>query len=113
MPVPEDLETKDIAPASNHIKAAEFPPNWRADLVISDVNVETFKREGEREKKKFILTFVGKTKTFVLNETNKTFLEASLGSKPARWVGATITLSIAKVKYQGGMVPGVVVVGAK
>lgn len=112
MPVPENMETKDIAPESNHIKAAEFPKGWRANLDISDVNVEQFERDGKK-KNKFILSFKGKTKTFVLNATNTAFLEAALGAKPSRWIGSTITLSVAMVKYQNGLVPGFLIVGAK
>jgi hypothetical protein len=112
MPVPENMETKDIAPESNHIKAAEFPKGWRASLEVSDVNVELFERDGKK-KNKFILSFKGKAKTFVLNATNTAFLEAALGAKPSRWMGATITLSVAMVKYQNGLVPGFLIVGAK
>lgn len=112
MPVPKDMETKDIAPESNHIKAAEFPKGWRGKLLVTDVNVEQFDRDGKK-KNKFLLSFKDKTKTLVLNQTNQSFMEAALGSKPARWVGSTITLSVAMVKYQNGLVPGFLIVGAE
>jgi hypothetical protein len=114
MPVPEDMNTKDIAPPSSHIKAADMPPGWRAELVISDINIEAFKRDTDKyERNKFVFSFVGKEKTYVCNATNAAFMEAALGSKPAKWVGATITMSVAKVKGPNGPVDGFLIVSAR
>lgn len=112
MPVDPNLDTNDLKTESNHIKAAEFPDNWKAPLVVSDVNVEVFKREGERERKKFILSFAGKTKTYVVNAKNQAFIEAALGTKPAKWIGATVTLARSKTLFNGAMVPCFVIIGA-
>lgn len=112
MPVPDGYDANQSESESQHIKAAEMPQNWKATLTISDVNLQQFGKDGQGKREKLVISFVGKTKTYVCNATNRAFLSAALGSKPNHWVGAKIQMARSMTRFEGQMVPCFVVVGA-
>ncbi len=106
MPVPETYKPSDTKVDSNHLRAEDFPIDQKWKLQVEDVNVELMPaRDGKKERNRLILTFVGRQKTLVLNETNKAFLESRLGEKPNTWVGAELLLHRTTTLYAGKMVP--------
>jgi len=115
MPVAENTTTDDLTPPSNHMKADQFPENWKAILTIEDINVEEYKDRDDpsKAKKKIVISWVGKEKTYVCNATNKQFLEAALGKRLMGWIGAKVKMARGRAKFNGQMVPSFMVVGAE
>ena len=106
MPVPEHVTTRDTQAASQHIKAEDFKLDQKLKLKVSDVNMEMMpERDGKPARNRFVLSFLGKEKGFVLNITNQGFIEARLGPKPNAWIGADIVLHRTTTTYAGNVVP--------
>ena len=62
-------------------------------------------RDNKPARNRFILSFVGKEKGLVLNATNQGFMEARLGDKPNKWIGADLVLHRTTTAYAGETVP--------
>ncbi len=106
MPVPEGTTTNDTKVESKNIQAKDFKLDQKLKLKVSDVNMELMPaRDGKPARNRFILSFLGKEKGFVLNATNQGFIEARLGSKPNAWIGAEIVLHRTTTPYEGQVVP--------
>lgn len=106
MPVPENYKHTDTAGDSKHLRAADFNIDTKWRLTIEDVNLEEMEgREGKSARKRLIVAFQGREKTFVLNATNQSFLEERMGFNPNDWIGATVVLWRTTTKFEGKSVP--------
>jgi len=102
MPVPENYKPTDTAGESKHLRAADYPIDQKWRLVIEDVNLEEMEgREGQSARKRLIVAFQGREKTFVLNATNQSFLEERMGFNPNDWIGASVVLWRTSTKFEG------------
>jgi len=113
-PVPSDYKSSDTNPPSRNLKADNFELNTRWRLEIADVNIELMPAQGDSrpERKRLVLTFIGKEKGLVLNKTNQVFLEERLGDAPNRWIGASVVLLRSTTLYQGKPVPALKLIEA-
>ena len=109
MPVPDTYTPNDTLPESRFLRASDHPKGRKWTLVISDVNLEAL---GDNPRKRLVLSFKDKEKSHVLNATRQTFLEAALGNRPNKWVGASITLVVSEALFQGKKVPSFAIVAA-
>jgi hypothetical protein len=103
--VPDDLEVGSVY-GGDHLKAADVPDGKKFTVKVDAVTLEMMPaRDGKPGRKKLVLSFVGATKTLVLNATNANVLSEALGNKPATWRGATLILERSSVPFGGQIVP--------
>jgi hypothetical protein len=75
-------------------------------VTISKVEIKDFD-----DGKKIVVSFQGKDKTLVCNKTNANIIAENVGSKETSdWIGQTVSLTVRKVEFQGGLVPAIRVV---
>lgn len=73
-------------------------------VTIATAEVKQFKDSGS----KVILTFQGKDKSLVCNQTNCSIIQENVGSDDTDdWIGRTIQLTVKKVEFQGKLVPAI------
>lgn len=90
----------------SYLKADDLQ-NRRVRVTIEDVTMEDIGHDDKKERRA-VAHFVGKDRGLVLNKTNWSILEDVCGSQDSDdWRGATVTLYVAKVDYQGKRVPAV------
>jgi hypothetical protein len=71
---------------------------------IQAVRVEEFARDGKTDAK-LVVTLKGFDKDLVLNKTNADVLMDLYGDETDGWLGKTITLQQAKVRFRGETTP--------
>jgi hypothetical protein len=71
------------------------------------VTIQSAKLEAiaNQERKKLVLSFVGKDKQFICNKTNADTIAEMYGKEIDPWAGKRITLCTRQVEYQGSMMP--------
>lgn len=89
--------------------SADFKEKATLVLVITKVVKSEF--PGQRAKIK--LTFDEHEKCLALNVENNKRMVAKLGDETDDWIGARIKLGLHKVKLEGELVDGIIVLGAK
>ena len=71
--------------------------------IITQIEQETFARDGGPTRTKAVLFFKGGTKGVVVNKTNATTLYAAFGDFPD-WIGKAITIKPETTMFNGKMV---------
>jgi hypothetical protein len=85
-----------------HLGAWDLSGN--ATVTISAVKAgEVGGHQGKKKDRKPILTFEGKSKTFVCNKTNAKTIAAMYGNDTSKWVGKRITLYPTTTPFGGEM----------
>ena len=94
-------------------KSDAFPSKYLAasdlekpsDVQIQDVGFETLQVPGQKPEEKTVVTFVGDTKSLILNVTNWNTVEAMHGPDSDAWAGTWITVHADMCDFQGKRVP--------
>ncbi len=76
-----------------------------ATVCINRVEVEDVGGNGKLEDQKPVIYFEGRQKGLVLNKTNATVLQQTLGDDTSAWVGKTIELFPTETTFGGNLVP--------
>lgn len=87
---------------SKYLKAADLPEGRDVFVKIDDVQMEVMETQGDE---KPVLSFIGKKKTMVLNQTNANAISSVLGDDTEAWHGHSIALFTATTSYNGRTVP--------
>ena len=87
--------------SSNYLKAGELQGR-EATVTIESVKVVTL-----NDKRKLVLKFFGKNKSFVVNKTNSRAIERAYGPNTDDWINNQIVLYPAVVEFQGEQVDAI------
>jgi hypothetical protein len=91
--------------AGNYLKADDLKGKT-VTVKIASAEVVEFDNGN-----KIVIGFEGKEKKLVLNKTNASIISENLGeTETDNWIGATVSLTVKKVEFQGKLVPAIRVV---
>jgi hypothetical protein len=89
MPILE--KSYDVMYPGRFLKSADLDGKI-VTVTIADINAEELEGDKNKKKREYILTFVGKKKSFVLNKTNACLIVQMFGKNPNTWRGKRVTI---------------------
>lgn len=89
MPIAE--KSYDVMYPGRFLKSADLDGKI-VTVTIADINAEEIEGDKNKKKREYILTFVGKKKSFVLNKTNACLIVQMFGKNPNTWRGKRVTI---------------------
>lgn len=109
MPIPE--KSYDLMYPNRFLKSADLDGKI-VTVTIADINAELLEGDKDKKKREYILTFVGKKKSFVLNKTNACLIVQMFGKNPNTWRGKRVTIYPTQCRFGPKMVDCIRVYGS-